>query len=67
MLVTVAGLVPPGVLRGQERPLRTEDPAPIPAGAILLLVLFGTAFNNESTRALRMLSEIVEAERSGFE
>ena len=36
MLVTAAGLGVPGVLRGQERPLRTEDPAPIPAGAILL-------------------------------
>jgi hypothetical protein len=35
-LVTVAGLLPPGALRGQERPLRTEDPAPIPSGAILL-------------------------------
>jgi hypothetical protein len=34
--VTVAGLLPPGALRGQERPLRTEDPAPIPSGAILL-------------------------------
>lgn len=36
ILLTVAGLVPPAPLRGQERPLRTEDPAPIPAGAILL-------------------------------
>lgn len=34
--MTVAGLLPPGALRGQERPLRTEDPAPIPSGAILL-------------------------------
>lgn len=34
--MTVAGLAPPRVLSGQERPLRTEDPAPIPAGAILL-------------------------------
>ncbi|HET6342458.1 MAG TPA: hypothetical protein VFG78_09790 [Gemmatimonadota bacterium] len=36
LLVTVAGLVLPGGLRGQERPLRTEDPNPIPAGAVLL-------------------------------
>jgi hypothetical protein len=34
VLVTVAGFVRP--VRGQERPLRTEDPAPIPAGAVLL-------------------------------
>jgi len=37
------------------------------AGMILLLVLFGVAFNHESSRALRMLAEIVDAERSGFE
>ncbi|MGH7588489.1 MAG: hypothetical protein ACRELU_07850 [Gemmatimonadota bacterium] len=34
VLVMVAGLDRP--VRGQERPLRTEDPNPIPAGAILL-------------------------------
>ena len=38
-----------------------------PALVVLLLVLFGTAFHYESTRALRMLAEIVEAKRSGFE
>ena len=52
-----------GLLRGHMDPFLVI----FPAGAILLLVLFGTAFNNESSRALRMLSELVEAERSGFE
>jgi hypothetical protein len=36
VFLTVAGLDPPCVVHGQERPLRTEDPNPIPAGAILL-------------------------------
>jgi hypothetical protein len=38
-----------------------------PAGAILLLVLYGSAFNRESRRALRVLSQIVAAERSELE
>jgi hypothetical protein len=36
VFLSVAGLHPPGVVHGQEHPLRTEDPRPIPAGAILL-------------------------------
>ena len=52
-----------GLMRGHFDPFLVI----FPAGAVLLLVLFGTAFSNESSRALRMLSEIVEAERSGFE
>ena len=52
-----------GLLRGRFDPFFLL----FPAGALLLLVLFATAFNHESSRALRMLSEIVEAERSSFE
>ena len=52
-----------GLVRGRFDPFLVV----FPAGAILLLVLFGAAFKSESNRALHMLSEIVEAERSGFE
>ena len=52
-----------GLLRGHFDPFLLI----FPAGAVLLLVLFGAAFSNESSKALRMLSDIVEAEQSGFE
>ncbi|HKP30524.1 MAG TPA: hypothetical protein VJU15_14025 [Gemmatimonadales bacterium] len=52
-----------GLLRGRLDPFLVI----FPAVAIGLLALFATAFNHESRRALRMLADIVEAERSGFE
>lgn len=52
-----------GLLRGHFDPFLVL----FPAGALLALVLFGAAFNHESRRALGMLAEIVEADRSGFE
>ena len=38
-----------------------------PAVALFLLLLFALGFNSESNRALRMLAEIVDADRSRFE
>jgi len=52
-----------GLLRGHFDPFLVI----FPAGAVLLLVLFGAAFNSESRRALELLAEVLEAERSGFE